>query len=543
MFTSAQALSLFPLLSAFIPSALALDASAMRSKSVYQVITDRFARNSSVTTTCNVADRTYCGGTWSAIASELDYISGMGFDTVWISPVVSNIGGTTGEGESYHGYWTLDPNTLNSNFGTADELRALSTALHNKGMYLMVDVVVNHVAATSSSTFTPSAAYGPFSAQDDFHPFCWITDYSNQTMVEQCWLGDSSVALPDLNTESNTVKQYWDTWITQLVSNYTVDAIRIDTVKHISQAFWPDFVNAAGVFNQGEVLQGDAAYVGPYQNNAQVNPFNYPVYYPLVRAFNGTNQNLQELTTMVSTVKSSFNDPTLLGSFLNNHDNPRFESYVADTSLIKNAHAYPHVSDGIPYVYYGSEAGFKGGNDPDNREPLWTTSYDTNSDMYKFFASLNAARSAAGNASSSFYTNQMNVSTLSNTALLVNKAPLISVLSTSGSSAADASVTVPSSASGWASNTKVVDAVSCNELTTDGSGNLAVTIKQGLPVVLIASSQKGAVCANGTTSSGSGSGSGSSSSSKSAGEKTASGMGLWMAGALSAAVFGLQALL
>lgn len=34
-------------------------------------------------------------------------------------------------------------NSLNSNFGTADDLKALSTALHAKGMYLMVDVVVN----------------------------------------------------------------------------------------------------------------------------------------------------------------------------------------------------------------------------------------------------------------------------------------------------------------------------------------------------------------------------------------------------------------
>ncbi|WWD19067.1 hypothetical protein CI109_103525 [Kwoniella shandongensis] len=540
MFTTAQALTLLPLLASFVPSALALDATAMRSKSVYQLVTDRFARNSSVTTTCNAADRKYCGGTWSAVAGQLDYIKGMGFDTIWISPVVDNIGGSTGEGEAYHGYWTLDTNSLNSNFGTADDLKALSTALHNKGMYLMVDVVVNHVAATSSADFAPSAAYGPFSAQDDFHPFCWITDYTNQTQVEECWLGDSAVALPDLNTESATVKQFWNTWITQLVSNYTLDAVRIDTVKHISQSFWPDFVNAAGVFNQGEVLNGDATYVGPYQNTAKVNPFNYPIYYPLVRAFNGTNQNLTELTAMVSTVKSSFNDPTLLGSFLNNHDNPRFESAVSDTSLIKNAHTYPLVSDGIPYVYYGSEAGFKGGNDPDNREPLWTTSYDTSSDMYKFFASLNAARAAAGAASSSFYTNQATVSTLSSTALLVNKSPLISVLSTTGSSASDASVTIPSSSSGWAKGTKVIDAVSCNELTTDDSGNLAVTVSKGLPVVLIESSKKGGVCANGTTSS---TGSGSGSSSKSAGEKTASGMGLVMAGVLSAAVFGVQALI
>lgn len=425
----------------------------------------------------------------------------MGFDTIWISPVVSNIGGTTGEGEAYHGYWTLDPSTLNSNFGTADELKSLSTALHAKGMYLMVDVVINHVAATSSSDFTPSSSYGPFSATDDFHPFCWITDYTNQTNVEQCWLGDTSVALPDLNTESTTVVDYWNSWISGLVSNYTLDAVRIDTVKHISQTFWPEFVTSAGVFNQGEVLDGDATYVGPYQSNATVNPFNYPIYYPLIRAFNSTSSTFDELTAMVTTVKSNFNDPTLLGSFLNNHDNPRFENYTSDTSLIKNAHTYPFVTDGIPYGYYGSEQGFSGGADPANREPLWTSDYDTSSDMYKHFASLNAARSAAGNASSSFYTSQMTVSSPSTGALLIVKSPLVSLLTNAGSSASNSSVSISSSSSGWSASTSVVDAISCETLTTDSSGNLAVTLTQGLPRVFIATSQKGSVCANSTSTS------------------------------------------
>lgn len=532
MLAHQAALALIPLLS-FLP-AYALDANAMRSRSVYQVITDRFARNSSSTGDCNVADRKYCGGTWSALAEKLDYIQGMGFDTIWISPVVENIGGTTGEGEAYHGYWTLDPESLNSNFGSADELKSLSSSLHNRGMYLQVDVVINHVAATSSSTFQPSEAYGPFSTSDDYHPFCWITDYNNQTNVEQCWLGDDSVALADLNTESNTVVSYWNNWIKELVSNYTVDAIRIDTVKHVRQGFWPDFVNAAGVFNQGEVLLGDAPYVAGYQNNASVNPFNYPVYYPLVRAFNGTGQSFNELISMVSSVNGNFTDPTLLGSFLNNHDNARFESIVTDTSLIKNAQAYPLVTDGIPYVYYGSEAGFKGGNDPDNREPMWTTSYNTTSDMYKFFTSLNAARSAAGNASSTFYTDKMTLSQPSETTLLVAKKPLISVFSNGGSSASNVSVSVDSSSSGWAASTKVIDALTCESFTTDGSGNLAVTISKGEPRVLIEDSQKGSLCGDSSSSS--------SSSSKESGAGMTTKVGGWVAFA-GIFVAGLQVLL
>lgn len=44
--------------------------------------------------------------------SKLDYIQGMGFDTVWISPIIQNIGGTTAQGEAFHGYWPLDNDKL-----------------------------------------------------------------------------------------------------------------------------------------------------------------------------------------------------------------------------------------------------------------------------------------------------------------------------------------------------------------------------------------------------------------------------------------------
>jgi alpha-amylase len=136
---------LIPLLLTLTP-VLSLDNTSIRPRSIYQLLTDRFALPPNASsTTCSTSDRMYCGGTWSGIASKLDYIKGMGFDTIWISPVVSNIGGTTGEGEAYHGYWTLDPSQLNRQYGTEQDLKDLITAVHGAGMYIMVDVVVNHV--------------------------------------------------------------------------------------------------------------------------------------------------------------------------------------------------------------------------------------------------------------------------------------------------------------------------------------------------------------------------------------------------------------
>jgi len=113
----------------------AATASDWRGRSIYQVLTDRFARSDgSTSATCNTADRAYCGGSWAGIANNLDYIQGMGFDAVWISPVTRQVQGSTPDGSAYHGYWQQDLYELNSNFGTADDLKSLSSALHARGM-------------------------------------------------------------------------------------------------------------------------------------------------------------------------------------------------------------------------------------------------------------------------------------------------------------------------------------------------------------------------------------------------------------------------
>lgn len=57
-------------------------------RSVYQVVTDRFARSdNSTTASCEAALGNYCGGSFQGIIHRLDYIQELGFDAVWVSPV------------------------------------------------------------------------------------------------------------------------------------------------------------------------------------------------------------------------------------------------------------------------------------------------------------------------------------------------------------------------------------------------------------------------------------------------------------------------
>lgn len=129
------ALLLAALSLALVQSAFAANADQWRSRSIYQVMTDRFARSDgSTTATCDSSKGLYCGGSWQGLINKLDYISGMGFDAVWISPITKNLEETTVYGQAYHGYWQQDIYQVNEHFGSADDLKALAANLHARGM-------------------------------------------------------------------------------------------------------------------------------------------------------------------------------------------------------------------------------------------------------------------------------------------------------------------------------------------------------------------------------------------------------------------------
>jgi alpha-amylase len=112
----------------------------------------------------------------------------MGFDAIWISPVVDNLD------PGYHGYWARNWNQINQHFGSADDLKSLVAAAHAKDIWVMVDVVANHVAPIGDDF----AQITPFNSAEHYHSNCAITDWGNQGQVEYCRLAD----LPDLNQEN-----------------------------------------------------------------------------------------------------------------------------------------------------------------------------------------------------------------------------------------------------------------------------------------------------------------------------------------------------
>jgi alpha-amylase len=477
------------LLASAIQQARSLSPSAWRSQSIYQVLTDRFARTDlSTTASCNTADQNYCGGTYLGLISKLDYIQGMGFTAIWISPIVKNIDGHSAtSGSAYHGYWAQDIYSVNSNFGTADDLKALSTALKSRGMYLMVDVVTNHMAYNGASSSVDYSSFNPFSNSGYFHSPCDI-DYNNQTSIETCWEvnGSNEVVLPDLRTENSDVRAMWNTWIQDMISTYGIDGLRIDSAKHQEKSFYPQFSSAAGgLYMVGEVLNGDPSYTTDYQNYMD-GVLDYPSYYWITAAFESTSGDISSLVNGVNTLKSDSKDTSLLGSFLENHDQPRFASVTQDMSLAKNAIAFTVLKDGIPIIYQGQEQHYSGSGTPNQREAIWLSGYSTTATLYTFITTLNALRSRAIAQDSTYLSYQAYPVYSDSNTIVMRKGytgyQVIGVYTNVGSSGSK-TLTLTSSMTGFTASQSLVDVLSCTAFTADSSGNLAVTLSSGLPRV------------------------------------------------------------
>eukprot|EP00792_Barthelona_sp_PAP020_P004937 TRINITY_DN2419_c1_g1_i1.p1 TRINITY_DN2419_c1_g1~~TRINITY_DN2419_c1_g1_i1.p1 ORF type:complete len:479 (-),score=83.93 TRINITY_DN2419_c1_g1_i1:70-1506(-) len=356
--------------------------SEWQNRRIYQLLTDRF--NCDNCGQCNVNDNTYCGGTYKAAIEKLPYIKELGFNAIWISPPMDNVE------NGFHGYWPkcYDVECLNPHFGDAEELKEFIIQAHSLDIWVMVDVIANHVGVCDSQNIFDYSCQKTFNKEEHFHKYCTITDFEDQKQVEVCRLVD----LPDLNQDNTYVRSTMLNWIGNLVSTFDFDGIRIDTVPEVHPDFWDEFREKANVFQIGEVFNGRDWYVSSYQNHLD-SVFAYPLFFS-IRSTLGQGNSLRDLET---SVKNSMNypDPFSLATIISNHDNPRFlanDVAHGDTNRHLNAITFMYTSIGIPVFYYGDEQGYKGGADPKCREALWESQFSMDTAQIKNLKKLNLLR-------------------------------------------------------------------------------------------------------------------------------------------------------
>src|SRR6267378_511683 len=84
-------------------------------------------------------------------ASELlDYFRGLGVTHIYASPILRSRHGSS------HGYDVIDPSHLNPELGTEADFQAFHEELEKRGMGLIVDIVPNHMAASSETAWWTS---------------------------------------------------------------------------------------------------------------------------------------------------------------------------------------------------------------------------------------------------------------------------------------------------------------------------------------------------------------------------------------------------
>jgi alpha-amylase len=172
---------------------------------------------------------------WNDIAAECETVLGpAGFRAVQVSPPQEH--SITPNHDWSERYQPVSYSVERSRSGTGDEFRAMVSRCHAAGVDIYVDAVINHMTnfpspgTGSAGTQYTKYSYPGLYTQNDFHPPCTVSDYTNAANVQDCEL----FGLPDLDTGSPSVRQKIAGYLIAL-GRMGVAGFRIDAAKHIQQ--------------------------------------------------------------------------------------------------------------------------------------------------------------------------------------------------------------------------------------------------------------------------------------------------------------------
>ncbi|MEB3330408.1 MAG: alpha-amylase family glycosyl hydrolase [Candidatus Sericytochromatia bacterium] len=361
--------------------------SAWRDEVIYFVVTDRF-HNGDRRNDRAVRPRdphAYHGGDLAGISEKLPYIKGLGATAIWITPVQDNRDEAfVDKYWGFHGYWIKDFDRVDEHLGDEKTLRQLVQRAHAMGLKVMLDIVVNHAGYGAPLALDPAK-------KDWFHHNGNIANWDDQHQLEN----HDIHGLPDFNTENPAVLDFMSGTWTRWAERSGVDGYRVDTVKHVPMAFWRQFNarlaqrTSSRFLMLGEVLNGDPGYVGAYTREGRFDTvFDFPMYFTITDVF-ARGQSMRKLGERLRQ-DAAYRDPTLLSTFIDNHDVPRFLSVANhDERRLRLALAFLMTARGIPSVYYGTEVGLDGAGEPDNRKDM---TFGANPKLTRYFKELASLR-------------------------------------------------------------------------------------------------------------------------------------------------------
>ena len=358
---------------------------------IYFILTDRFydgdaGNNTDVDLNNPCA---YHGGDFSGIIKKIPYLRDLGITALWITPVYENTNLPQKNCWGYHGYWPKDFEKIDAHLytpiagipeGSKQYLKMLADALHENGIKLILDMVVNHVGYN--------------------HP---VFRQEKGTRIKETWfnkpglLTDEEVflaGLPDLDQHNMEVADYFINITLDWIEETGIDCIRMDTVKNVEHIFWYYFKTYVkgkypDVSLLGEVLVTDIDQLSQFQQHFAFDSlFDFPLQKAMTEIFIGDSSfNIlarpglydDEIPGILNK-DNVYTNHNRLVTLLDNHDLPmRFISGILSRygndrrtalAVYKMSLTFMMTTRGIPQIFYGNEIGMEGLSDPDNRRDM-----------------------------------------------------------------------------------------------------------------------------------------------------------------------------
>jgi alpha-amylase len=191
---------------------------------------------------------------FSAIAAKIDVLADVGVTTIQVSPPQKSLDAP--RDHWWARYQPLDFRVIEGPLGSEDDLRYLVERASSRGLIVIADAVLNHMADARKYTDLqfPQFSWRDFRYSDD-RP-C-IQNYDSRFQVTHYWLCDDRAQLPDLDTSSQYVRGVHKDWLRKLLGLGIV-GFRFDAAKHIEPEYFRDVLNVIPSdkrrFSYGEVI-------------------------------------------------------------------------------------------------------------------------------------------------------------------------------------------------------------------------------------------------------------------------------------------------
>ncbi|MFC1744324.1 glycoside hydrolase family 13 protein [Candidatus Riflebacteria bacterium] len=309
----------------------------------------------------------FWGGDLLSLKARLGYLHELGVDTVYLNPIFESL--------TNHKYDAWDFMQIDPAYGTRADLQALAKEVHEKGMRLVLDGVFNHMGRGAphfqkalADKNDPNRYFFRFSEKNDIGYIGWM-DVAN---------------LPELNLDDPRVEDEIFVKSDSVVQSYlrreNIDGWRLDVAFDIGFEILTRLTNAAHAAKPGSLIIGEI--------------YNYPEeWFPAVDGVMNMHARLLilkmingEISGKVAAcmwenmvVDCSYENLLQSWIVLDNHDTPRLGNILKEEWQQRMARVLQFTLPGSVCLYYGSELGMKGGEDPQQRAPMrWDLVNDAN---------------------------------------------------------------------------------------------------------------------------------------------------------------------